>query len=51
MWFARDCKERLKLCRSFEVPFANANGAVVTPDTCRALGRDVVKVWKELLLK
>ena len=50
MWFAREYK-CLRLCRSFEVPFANANGAVVTPATCRDLGRDVVKVWKELLLK
>jgi len=50
MWFARDVKG-LKLCRSFEVPFANANGAVVTPATCRDLGRDVAKVWQELLSK
>lgn len=50
MWFAREYK-CLRLCRSFEVPFANANGAVVTPATCRDLGRDVAKVWKELLLR
>ena len=39
----------LKIARSYEVPFANANGAVVTPDTCRELGRDTAKVWRELL--
>ena len=49
IWFAREFKGLL-LCRSLEVPFANANGAVVTPESCRDLGRDVAKVWKALLL-
>ena len=37
------------VARSIEVPFANANGAVVTPETCRELGRDVAKVIKAYL--
>ena len=39
----------LKVARTLEVPFANANGAVVTPETCRELGRDVAKVFMALL--
>ena len=39
----------LKIARSYEVPFANANGAVVTPETCRELGRDTAKVFKAML--
>ncbi|MBR4654774.1 MAG: hypothetical protein IKO72_15570 [Kiritimatiellae bacterium] len=39
----------LKIARSYEVPFANANGAVVTPETCRALGRDTAKVFRAML--
>ena len=39
----------LKICRTYEVPFANANGAVVTPDVCRDLGRDLAKVYRALL--
>ena len=50
IWFGREFKS-LRLCRSLEVPFANANGAVVTPDTCRELGRDIAKTWRELLRK
>ena len=37
----------LRLCRTFEVPFANANGAVVTPESCRDLGRDLAKSYRE----
>ena len=37
------------VARSIEVPFANANGAVVTPQTCRELGRDIAKVIKAYL--
>jgi len=40
----------LQIARSYEVPFANANGAVVTPDTCRALGRDTALVWREFFM-
>ena len=36
----------LRIARSYEVPFANANGAVVTPETCRELGRDTAKVFR-----
>lgn len=39
----------LKVCRSLEVPFANANGAVVTPEVCRQLGHDLAKVYRALL--
>ena len=39
----------LKVARTYEVPFANANGAVVTPETCRELGRDTAKVFKAFL--
>ena len=39
----------LKIARSYEVPFANANGAVVTPETCRDLGRDTAKVFRAFL--
>ena len=37
----------LRLCRTFEVPFANANGAVVTPESCRELGRDLARAYRE----
>ena len=39
----------LRLCRTFEVPFANANGAVVTPQVCRDLGRDLARCYREFL--
>ncbi len=39
----------LKIARSYEVPFASANGAVVTPETCRELGRDTAKVFRAML--
>ena len=39
----------LRIARSYEVPFANANGAVVTPQSCRELGRDTAKVFRALL--
>ena len=39
----------LKIARSYEVPFANANGAVVTPEKCRDLGRDTAKVFRAVL--
>ena len=38
----------LRIGRTLEVPFDTASGAVVTPDTCRALGRDVMKALREL---
>ena len=39
----------LKVARTYEVPFANANGAVVTPETCRELGHDTAKVFRAFL--
>jgi hypothetical protein len=48
IWASKSVKG-LKIARSYEVPFANANGAVVTPETCRDLGRDTAKVFRRLL--
>jgi len=39
----------LKIARCYELPLANANGAVVTPETCRELGRDTAKAFRALL--
>lgn len=39
----------LRIARTYEVPFANASGATVTPETCRDLGRDTAKVFKAIL--
>ena len=39
----------LRIARSLEVPFQNANGAVVTRETCRDLGRDVAKTLRETI--
>ena len=44
IWACNEVKG-LKVCRSLEVPFANANGVTVTPTTLRALGRDVANAW------
>ena len=41
----------LSVVRSLEVPFANANGAVVTPEACRALGRDLAKVLRAFFVE
>ena len=41
----------LKVCRTFEVPFANANGHTVTETTCRDLGADIAKTTKAFLLE
>lgn len=41
----------LKVCRTFEVPFANANGYIVTETTCRDLGADIAKTTKAFLLE
>ena len=40
----------LKTCRTFEVPFANANGAVVTPEKCRLFGHGLANALRELML-
>ena len=36
---------------SFEIPFANANGKTVTPDSCREFGRDVARAYRRFLEK
>ena len=41
--------EGLKIARSFEIPFANANGAVVEPKKCRGLGGDIASVFRAFL--
>ena len=50
IWACRKVKG-LKFTRTYEVSFANANGTVVTPESCRDLGRDTAKVFKEMLGK
>ena len=49
IWACNEVKG-LRLARSLEVPFANANGAVVTPESCRDLGRDLAKAYRAFLL-
>ncbi len=39
----------LRIARTFEIPFANANGATVTPETCREFGRDIARALIETL--
>ena len=41
----------LKVCRAIEVPFANANGAVVTPEKCRLYGHGLARALRELMLE
>lgn len=38
-----------KVCRAMEFPFANASGAVVTPEKCRAFGRDLALALRVLI--
>ena len=47
IWACRRVKG-LRIARSFEVPFATANGTVVTPESCRSFGRDVAKAFQAL---
>jgi len=47
--WAKDDVRGLRLNFTYEVPFASANGAVVTPDACRAFGRDVGKAFRAFL--
>jgi len=49
-WVVHNVKG-LKTCRTFEVPFANANGAVVTPEKCRLFGHGLAVALRELMLK
>lgn len=48
MWMMHKVKG-MTICRTLEIPFANANGAVVTPDGCRALGRDIAVAFRRLM--
>ncbi len=41
--------EGLRLSASFEVPYANAGGRAVTPDTARAFGRSIAKALRRYL--
>lgn len=49
--WARKSLKDLKICRTFEIPFANADGAAVTPEKCRAFGRDIIKALSETMPK
>ncbi len=40
----------LQLGHTMEIPFATANGTVVTPDKVRALGRDLAKATRAFLM-
>ena len=48
IWACHNVKG-LKVCRSMEIPFANASGIVVTPERCRAFGRDLALALRALL--
>lgn len=48
IWACHNVKDP-KVCRAMEFPFANANGAVVTPEKCRAFGRDIALALRTLL--
>ena len=48
IWACRNVKG-LKVCRAMEIPFANASGVVVTPERCRAFGRDLACALRALL--
>ena len=39
----------LRLGHTLEIPFANAGGAAVTPETCRAFGRDLARALRAFL--
>ncbi len=41
----------LLICTTYEVPFANASGKTVTPQSCRELGASSAAVLKDFLLK
>jgi len=47
-WIVHNVKG-LKTCRAFEFPFANANGAVVTPEKCRLFGHGIANALRELM--
>ncbi len=47
-WAIRNLPE-IKLGHTLEIPFATANGAVVTPDKVRDLGRDLAKTVRAFL--
>ncbi|WP_157894990.1 hypothetical protein [Verrucomicrobium sp. GAS474] len=35
----------VRLSNSIEIPYANADGAEVPPDACRAFGADLARAW------
>ena len=39
----------IRLGTTYEVPFASANGAVVTRETCREIGEDTTAIFKQFL--
>jgi hypothetical protein len=48
MW-AADKLVDVKLCTLWEIPFATANGMVVTGDSCRRFGGDMARALREYL--
>ncbi len=46
IWACKKVKG-LRVSRTFEIPFATANGAVVTPEACEEFGRDVARAVRE----
>ena len=49
MTLAREPEEGSWFTFEMEFPFANANGAVVTPEKCRAFGRDIALALRGLM--
>lgn len=49
IYWALNKLPNLRLGHTFEIPFATANGAVVTPDACRAFGRDLAQALRAFL--
>ena len=47
-WAAANLKG-LRVCRCFEIPFANAQGTEVTPDACRTFGRSIAATVVEAM--
>lgn len=48
IWACHNVKGQ-RVCRAMEFPFANAGGAVVTPEKCRTFGRDLALALRALI--
>ncbi len=49
--WAREALPGLRLCTSYEIPFATANRATVTRESCREFGEDTAKALQKFLLE